>query len=130
MKRERSAILADLAAVRDEMTDLYWSPRLPDLPLRVEAPDICARFDALRDELRASLEDEVRTASDEIDRAYWAFSRTAKGKPPSVVCHEAYARRERARADLATLARGHLPEVGMCHVSTVDTTNTLTTERG
>ena len=47
---------------------------------------------------RAALETELQACEERIDAAYWAFTRQARAKPPSLVCPEAYARRNEIRA--------------------------------
>lgn len=36
---------------------------------------------------------ELQKAQNEIDSAYWTFTRTARGKPPMLVCPNAFTRR-------------------------------------
>lgn len=42
---------------------------------------------------RLALEAELRRVDARIQDAYWAFTRTARGKPPSMAVPEAYKRR-------------------------------------
>ncbi len=42
---------------------------------------------------RSELLSELRQCNDVIDRAYWTFTRCARGKPPVLVVPEAYKRR-------------------------------------
>ncbi len=42
---------------------------------------------------RSELLRELRECNDAIDRAYWTFTRCARGKPPVLVVPEAYKRR-------------------------------------
>ena len=39
------------------------------------------------------IRDELRIVNDKINKAYWTFTRCARGKPPCLVVPEAYARR-------------------------------------
>jgi hypothetical protein len=48
---------------------------------------------------------ELQAVKDKIDTAYWAFTRTARGKPPCLVVPEAYARRTELRRLLAVTIR-------------------------
>ncbi len=47
----------------------------------------------------------VRAAEDEIDAAYWRFTRCARSVPPSMAVPDAYARRREALAELRELRR-------------------------
>jgi len=58
---------------------------------------VTADSDKTEEQLRA----ELRAADDEIDRAYWAFTRQARAKPPSLVCPRAYTRRAEIKAELS-----------------------------
>jgi hypothetical protein len=49
------------------------------------------------------LRDELRGVEDVIDRAYWAFTRQARAKPPVLVCPDAYKRRAEIKAELLHL---------------------------
>ena len=53
---------------------------------------------------REQIGQELRAVQDEIDSAYWMFTRTKKGKPPIMTVPEAYARRRALLAALATCA--------------------------
>jgi hypothetical protein len=67
-----------------------WSPRHVPLPL----PDL--QPERTRDVIRA----ELAEVNETINKAYWAFTRTAKGKPPILVCPEAYKRRQQLMQEL------------------------------
>lgn len=47
---------------------------------------------------RAELEDEATACQARIDAAYWAFSRTKRGKPPILVVPDAYQRLREIKA--------------------------------
>lgn len=55
------------------------------------------------------LEAELASCEAKIDAAYWAFTRQARARPPSLVVPEAYRRRNELRAKLRAL-RGLGPE--------------------
>lgn len=55
----------------------------------------CARRPILRAELRVE--------EDRIDRAYWTFTRSARGKPPVLAVPDAYQKRAAITLELATL---------------------------
>lgn len=57
------------------------------------------------DEMRA-LEEELREVQARIDDAYWAFTRRARAKPPSLVVPDAYRRRDEIQTRLRTLRFG------------------------
>lgn len=46
---------------------------------------------------RSELLRELAAVDERINTAYWAFTRTARGKPPAIVCPDAYARRAELR---------------------------------
>lgn len=48
----------------------------------------------------ADLESIVAEAQIEIDEAYWIFTRTRNGRPPCLAVPHAYARRNKAEAEL------------------------------
>lgn len=52
---------------------------------------------------RERLERELTECEDQIDRAYWAFTRQARAKPPVLVVPDAYRRRREIKALLRTL---------------------------
>lgn len=52
---------------------------------------------------RAVLEMELRQVSDQIDAAYWAFTRQARAKPPVLAVPDAYWRRAAIEAELRAL---------------------------
>lgn len=47
---------------------------------------------------RDDLEAEARSCQERIDRAYWSFSRTMRGKPPILVVPDAYQRLREIKA--------------------------------
>lgn len=47
----------------------------------------------------------VRAATEEIDAAYWRFTRCARGVPPSMAVPEAYVQRREALRELRELQR-------------------------
>lgn len=51
----------------------------------------------------AALEGELRTVRDEIDAAYWCFTRQARAKPPVLAVPKAYERRDEINARLKAL---------------------------
>lgn len=51
------------------------------------------------------LEAELKLVKAEIDALYWAFTRTARGKPPAVVKPELYARKKALEAAIAQWRR-------------------------
>lgn len=53
----------------------------------------------------ADLEAERLVVEAKINNAYWAFTRQARAKPPSLVCPEAYSRRTQIDARLRELRR-------------------------
>lgn len=53
-----------------------------------------------------TLEAEERALTAEIDAAFWHFTRCRNAKPPTLVCPEAYTRRNEVRQRLAVLRRG------------------------
>ena len=46
---------------------------------------------------RAALFEELQECNDKINAAYWAFTRQANAKPPSMVVPEAFTRRAEIR---------------------------------
>jgi hypothetical protein len=52
---------------------------------------------------RQRLEAERDAAQEEIDQAYWTYTRCARGKPPCLVVPGAYTRRNEARRKLREL---------------------------
>lgn len=48
----------------------------------------------------AQLREQIRKAKDEIDAAYWTFTRCARGVPPAVAVPDAYRRKREAEAEL------------------------------
>lgn len=54
-----------------------------------------------REKSTGDLEAELRAAEAAIDAAYWAFTRQARAKPPSMVCPWAYERRTAIKAELS-----------------------------
>lgn len=59
----------------------------------------------MKPEERAALEAELEAVNDKIDRAYWAFTRQARAKPPIMVVPEAYRRRREIEDLLGRRAR-------------------------
>ncbi len=53
-----------------------------------------------REKTTEALETELRAAEAAIDAAYWAFTRQARAKPPSLVVPWAYERRTAIQAEL------------------------------
>lgn len=60
-----------------------------------------------KDKTTEALEAELRDAEAEIDRAYWAFTRQARAKPPSLVCPKAYERRKAIKEVLSERRRAY-----------------------
>lgn len=58
-----------------------------------------------REKTTEALEEELRVAEAAIDAAYWAFTRQARAKPPSMVCPWAYERRTAIKAELSERRR-------------------------
>ena len=58
-----------------------------------------------KDKTTEALEIELRAAEAEIDAAYWAFTRQARAKPPSLVCPKAYERRKAIKEVLSERRR-------------------------
>ena len=48
---------------------------------------------------------ELRDCEAKIDRAYWAFTRQSRAKPPVLVVPEAYRRRREIKDQLRELSR-------------------------
>jgi hypothetical protein len=46
------------------------------------------------------LHEQIDAATEEINKAYWYFTRCTKGKPPILVCPDAYDRRNKAKERL------------------------------
>lgn len=61
--------------------------------------------DSVHPRTRPALESERAAAQAEIDRAYWAFTRTRRGQPPALVVPGAYRRRALAELLLALPSR-------------------------
>ncbi len=59
------------------------------------------------DEDRARLLAEIRAAQDDIDAAYWRFTRQARAKPPSMQVPDAYRRKGAALKALRELDQVH-----------------------
>ena len=53
-----------------------------------------------------ALERELRTVSDQIDAAYWCFTRQARAKPPVLAVPKSYERRDEIKARLKALRAG------------------------
>ena len=58
---------------------------------------------------RADIEADLAACNDQIDRAYWAFTRCARAKPPVLVVPDAYRRRAELTALLRTLPKETIP---------------------
>lgn len=58
-----------------------------------------------RADLREAIAAELRQVDDGINAAYWAFTRTARGRPPACTVPHLYQRRRVLRERLAALAR-------------------------
>lgn len=56
------------------------------------------------EERQAALQAERQHVKDVIDRAYWAFTRQARAKPPSMVVPEAFAQLQRMNDELHEIA--------------------------
>ncbi len=54
---------------------------------------------------KTELEAELKEVEAKINDAYWAFTRQANAKPPSLVVPEAYTRRKEIRDELRRLRR-------------------------